>query len=409
MESYPADTSYRAFSSRRVWLFVAIFIIFDLCVCAFLVTLAITRWQRPMPTATYQPLPTHTAAAPVIIAPEGAASNTLESQVAAVYDLVSGSVVHIRARSVAYDFFLNPVPQDGTGSGFVYDDAGHIVTNYHVIEGAEQVFVLLEDETTLEATVIGSDPSTDLAVLQVPVEKLASRPLALADSDALRIGQFVVAVGNPFGLDRTLTFGVVSSLGRVIESPDGRFIGEAIQTDAAINPGNSGGPLLNLEGRLIGVNSQIFSPSGANAGIGFAIPVNTVKQVIPELIQFGYYRHPWVGAQFFELDTQRSAALKEAGIDVPEQGLLVVEVAAGSPAEQAGIRAGEKIMYWGNMRLPVDGDVITAINGTPINSYQDYIVYLEINTRPGDTAKITFVRQGQPMDVTITLGEQPQP
>jgi S1-C subfamily serine protease len=367
------------------------------------------RWQQPAPTPTFQPVPTYTAAPPLVIPAEAPSSNTLEAQVAAVYDLVSSSVVHIRARSVTYDFFFNAVPQDGTGSGFVYDDAGHIVTNYHVIEGAEQIFVLLEDETSLEATVVGSDPSTDLAVLQVPADKLPARPLALADSDALRIGQFVVAVGNPFGLDRTLTFGVVSSLGRVIESPDGRYIGEAIQTDAAINPGNSGGPLLDLQGRLIGVNSQIFSPSGANAGIGFAIPVNTVKQVIPELIQFGYYRHPWLGMQFFELDAQRAKALKDAGIDVPDQGLLVVDVTAGSPADKAGIRAGSKVMYWGNVRLPVDGDVITAINGKPITSYQDYIVYLEINTRPGDTVTVTYVRQGQPTDVTVTLGEQPQP
>ncbi|MFZ6027215.1 MAG: S1C family serine protease [Chloroflexota bacterium] len=404
---YP-DTKHTSRSFLPVFTLI---IFLSLCLCVvFGMAAAIYRLRLPGSTATVRTLPTYTAAAPVVIAPEVQEdASTLEAQVAAVYDLVSGSVVHIRARSVGYDFFLNAIPQEGTGSGFVYDDAGHVVTNYHVIEGAEQVFVLLEDETTIEANVVGSDPSTDLAVLEIPREQFPSRPLALADSDALRVGQFVVAVGNPFGLDRTLTFGVVSSLGRVIESPDGRYIGEAIQTDAAINPGNSGGPLLDLQGRLIGVNSQIFSPSGANAGIGFAIPANTVKQVVPELIQFGYYRHPWMGARFFELDSQRASALKRAGIDVPEQGLLLVEVTPASPAAQAGLRAGEKIMYWGNVRLPVDGDVITAINGVPITSYQDYIVYLEINTRPGDTVEVTFVRQGQSMDVNVTLGEQPQP
>jgi len=186
----------------------------------------------------------------------------------------------------AYDFFFNPVPQEGTGSGFIYDDEGHIVTNYHVVENAEELSVTLADGKTYPAESVGVDPSTDLAVLRIDVDELP-RPAPLGESDNLRVGQFVVAIGNPFGLERTLTVGVISSLGRVIESPDGRFIGEVIQTDAAINRGNSGGPLLDLEGRVIGVNSQIVSPSGANAGIGFSVPVNAVRRVVPELIAQG--------------------------------------------------------------------------------------------------------------------------
>ena len=186
----------------------------------------------------------------------------------------------------AYDFFFNPVPQEGTGSGFIYDDEGHIVTNYHVVENVEELSVTLADGKTYPAESVGVDPSTDLAVLRIDVDELP-RPAPLGESDNLRVGQFVVAIGNPFGLERTLTVGVISSLGRVIESPDGRFIGEVIQTDAAINRGNSGGPLLDLEGRVIGVNSQIVSPSGANAGIGFSVPVNAVRRVVPELIAQG--------------------------------------------------------------------------------------------------------------------------
>nr|HID14685.1 trypsin-like serine protease [Anaerolineae bacterium] len=210
------------------------------------------------PTATVPPTPT-LSPPQVPSMPEEPAS-ALEAQIETVYDLAGPAVVNITSRSYAYDFFLRPVPQEGTGSGFLYDTEGRIVTNYHVIENAEELSVTLADGEVYPATIVGVDPSNDLAVIRIEADNLPE-PVALGDSDNLRVGQFVVAIGNPFGLERTLTVGVISSLGRVIKSPDGRFIGEAIQTDAAINPGNSGGPLLDLQGRVIGVNTAILSPS----------------------------------------------------------------------------------------------------------------------------------------------------
>jgi len=213
----------------------------------------------PAPTPTAPPTPT---AAPSQATPVSAVepANALEAQVEAVYDQAGPAVVHITSRVITYDVFMQPVPQEGTGSGFVYDMEGHIVTNYHVVADAESVSVALAAGGVYTATIVGTDSSNDLAVLRIEAEKLPG-PIPLGDSDQLRVGQFVVAIGNPFGLDRTLTVGVISALSRVIQSPDSRFIGEAIQTDAAINPGNSGGPLLDLEGRVIGVNAQIISPS----------------------------------------------------------------------------------------------------------------------------------------------------
>ncbi len=211
------------------------------------------------------------------------AASQLEAQVEEVYTRASPSVVQVTSRSVAYNFFMQAVPQEGTGSGFIYDRQGHVVTNYHVVSGASSITVGLQNGKTYPARVVGKDPSSDLAVLEVSAPSLPE-PLAIADPASVRVGQFVIALGNPFNLSSTLTFGVVSALGRVIQSPTGTFIGEAIQTDASINPGNSGGPLLNLNAQVIGVDSQILSPSGASAGIGFAISATTIKRVVPTLI-----------------------------------------------------------------------------------------------------------------------------
>ncbi len=225
--------------------------------------------------------------APFAIAQEGGASyqaaNPLEAQVEAVGRLAGPSVVNVTSTIVGQNFFSQPVPSQAVGSGFVYDTRGHIVTNYHVVEKAQSVAVSLKSGTSYPAKVIGSDASTDLAVLEVAGVELPP-PLALGSSSRVQVGQFVVALGNPFGLTHTLTFGVISALGRVIQSPDGRFIGEALQTDTPINPGNSGGPLLTLGGEVVGVNSQIISPSGSSAGVGFAIPLNLVKRIVPQII-----------------------------------------------------------------------------------------------------------------------------
>ncbi|NOZ49130.1 MAG: trypsin-like serine protease [Chloroflexi bacterium] len=356
------------------------------------------------PTPTSMLVATIPAATPIAV---NDAAKSVQAQVEAVYQAAGEAVVNITAQSTAYDFFMNPVPQAGTGSGFVYDDQGHIVTNFHVIENANKVVVTLADGRTLDATIVGQDPSNDLAVLQIKDENRSLRPIALADSSTLSVGQFVVAIGNPFGLERTLTFGVISSLGRIIQSPDGRFIGQAIQTDAAINPGNSGGPLLDLQGRVIGINSQIISPSRSNAGIGFAIPVNTVKLVVPELITHGYYRHPWIGAQFLELTPQRTQVLAEAGVKGPDKGLLLLEITPGSAADKAGLRGGQRIVRLGDVQLPLGGDVLVAIDGQEIASLQDLTVYLEMHTQVGDAVQVTVLRDGKRLTASLTLQERP--
>jgi S1-C subfamily serine protease len=333
-------------------------------------------------------------------------TSELEAQIAAVYQQAGPGVVNITNRSMTFDFFLNPIPREGSGSGFFYDAQGHIVTNYHVVADAEELQVTLADGRSLSAQIVGADPSNDLAVIRVDLPPDEVHTLPVGDSTQLRVGQFVVAIGNPFGLERTLTVGVVSALGRVIESPDQRFIGEVIQTDAPINPGNSGGPLLDLSGAVVGVNSAILSPSGASAGIGFAISARTVQRIVPELIANGRYPHPSLGVGILELTPQRIPILERAGMRVPvERGLLLVEVAPDGPAARAGIRGASQFVRVGNLSVPVGGDIITAINGRPIATRQDLIVYLETETAVGETVQVSIVRDGQEQIVPVTLGE----
>jgi S1-C subfamily serine protease len=374
-----------------------------------------------VPTATVAPLVTATAqpAAPEPIVPAPAApaqpaapstsAVTLEDEIARVYDLVSPGVVNITNRSYGYDFFFRAVPQEGTGSGFVYDTEGHIVTNYHVIEGAEELNVTLPDETTVPAKVVGSDPSNDLAVIQIDASPDQLQPVPLGDSDGLRVGRFVVAIGNPFGLERTLTVGVVSALGRVIQSPDNSFIGEIIQTDAAINPGNSGGPLLDLSGRVVGVNTSILSPSDASAGIGFAVPVSTVRRVVPELIARGYFPHPWLGISWWSLTSDLSDILRQAGMNVPvDKGLLIVETSPNGPADAAGLRGGQRQVRLGRYIVPIGGDIITSIDGQPVATDRDLNLYLDTQTDIGQVVQVTIIRDGQEMTMPVTLTERPR-
>jgi S1-C subfamily serine protease len=368
------------------------------------------------PTATptpFVPTPTATVAPPPLtpLPDEAGATNALEERVIAVYETVSPSVVNITNRSIAYDMFMQAFPQEGTGSGFVYDTQGHIVTNYHVIEGADELVVTLADGQDYTATVVGTDPTNDLAVIRIDAGDKLPAPLALADSSRLRVGQSVVAIGNPFGLERTLTTGVISALGRIIQSPDttsNRFIGEAIQTDAAINPGNSGGPLLDLQGRVIGVNSQIISPSQASAGIGFAVSSNTVRRVVPELISRGSYPHPWMGTYMMPITASNADLLREAKMNVPiDNGLLVIEVVKGGPADKAGIQGGTRVVRFGSVRVPLDGDIIIAVNDKPIKNYEEFTVYLENQTVVGDTVKVTVLRDGNETSFQVALEERP--
>jgi S1-C subfamily serine protease len=334
---------------------------------------------------------------------------SLEEEIIRAYEEIGQGVVNITNRSYAYDMFFRPVPQEGTGSGFVYDTAGHIVTNYHVVEDAAELFVTLPDETTVSAQVVGSDPSNDLAVVHINADPSLLHPVPLGESGDLRVGQFVIAIGNPFGLDRTLTVGVVSALGRIIESPNERFIGEIIQTDAAINPGNSGGALLDLTGRLIGVNTAIFSPSNASAGIGFAVPVSTVKRVVPNLIERGYYPHPWIGISTWSLFPELRQALQDTGMVVPvEEGLLVVEVSRDSPADKAGILGGQQEVRSGRVVLLIGGDILTALDGEPISTETDLTRFLDTKTRVGQTVEATLWRDGEQLSVPVTLTERPR-
>ena len=351
----------------------------------------------PVPTATVPPLDD-----------EAGAVSALESRIGAIYDSASASVVNITNRSYAVSFW-RVVPQEGTGSGFVIDAEGHFVTNYHVIEGAEELLVTLANGEVYEAQVIGADAANDLAVIRIDAGDELPPPLPLADSDQLRVGRFVVAIGNPFGLEQTLTTGVVSALGRVIESPeDDRFIGEVIQTDAAINPGNSGGPLLNLNGEVIGVNSQIVSTSGSSSGIGFAVSSNTVQRVVPQLIDQGYYSHPWLGAQLLDLSPSTAEVLREAGMEIPvDRGILVLEAFENGPADTAGIQGGDRVVRIGNYRVPIGGDILTAIDGQPVENFQEMTVYLETETVVGDTVDITLIRDGETLTIPVTLEENP--
>jgi S1-C subfamily serine protease len=339
----------------------------------------------------------------------GDAVNALQSQIIEVYQTTAPAVVNITNRGYFYDRFMGTIPQEGTGSGFVYDSAGHIVTNYHVVENAEQLTVTFADGKTYDAKIVGSDPTNDLAVISIDGNADLPDPLVLGDSESLQVGEFVLAIGNPFGLQQTLTTGVVSALGRVIQSPtDNRFIGEAIQTDAAINPGNSGGPLLDLSGHVIGVNSQIISPSGASSGVGFAVSASTVARVVPQLISNGKYAHPWLGVQLLSLTSDNVSALEGAGVKIPvDAGVLVLETVAGGPADKAGIQGGSRVVRVGNYQVPVEGDIITAINGQAVTSTQDLTVYLETETSVGDSVELTIVRNGNQQTVQVVLGEQP--
>ena len=355
----------------------------------------------PPPTATTAPPPNP------VTGDENEMVTALETEITQAYEAVSPAVVNITSRSTVYGWFGQAMPQEGSGSGFVYDREGHIVTNFHVIEGADELTVTFGDGQTYDAELVGSDAVNDLAVLKIDAGGDLPDPLPLADSSQLRVGQYTLAIGNPFGLDQTLTTGVISALGRVIESPeDNRFIGEAIQTDAAINPGNSGGPLLDLQGRVVGVNSQIISPSGASAGVGFAVSSNTVRRVVPVLIEQGEYPHPSLGITALSLTPSLADVLREEGeMELPmDEGVLIVETINGGPADDAGLRGSDRSIRVGSYRVPVGGDVIVALDDEPISDFQDLTVYLETETLVGDTVGVTVLRDGEERTFDVTLG-----
>ncbi|WHZ23005.1 MAG: HtrA protease/chaperone protein [Nitrospira sp.] len=314
-----------------------------------------------------------------------------EQATIAVFERAARSVVFIANRAMQRDpwsFNVFEVPQ-GSGTGFVWNKQGHIVTNYHVIYGADAITVTLADRTDYKAKVIGVDPDHDLAVLQVQVHETALQPVVIGNSQSLRVGQKVLAIGNPFGLDHTLTTGVVSALGRTIKSMSNRTIEGVVQTDAAINPGNSGGPLLDSAGRLIGVNTQIVSPSGAFAGIGFAVPVDTISRIVPELIKHGKLIRPGLGISLVP-----DAMARRWGVE----GVIIGKVGRGSAAERVGLR-GARETLGGRIEL---GDIIVGVNGKRVETIDGLMDLMEQH-KVGDQVTIDYLRGNRRLQVSVTL------
>jgi S1-C subfamily serine protease len=327
-----------------------------------------------------------------------------------IYKQDSPGVAFIQAESAPrppspFDPFGSGGGGTATGSGFVVDTAGHILTNAHVVDGASKIEVTLgngQSATPMPAQVVGKDDSTDIALLKVNAPASQLHPLPLGDSSSLRVGDPVVAIGNPFDLDRTVTAGIVSALQRQIKAPNGFTISNVIQTDAAINPGNSGGPLIDAAGRVVGINSQIESPRGGNVGIGFAEPIDTAKQVVQQLLQTGHVQHAFLGITGTDVTPEIAKAL-----NLPvQQGALVQTVVPNGPAAKAGIRAGHTDVSIGGQPLRTGGDIITAIDGNPVQGMDDVVNAIDAK-QPGDQVSLTVIRGGARQTIQVTLGNRP--
>jgi S1-C subfamily serine protease len=319
-----------------------------------------------------------------------------------IYERANRAVVYVTTVTTQYTWFYQAVQQEGTGSGVIIDQLGHVITNYHVINGADKISIALADGSIEEGKIVGTDPENDLAVLQFNPKGKTLTTVTFGDSSVLRVGMKVLAIGNPFGLDRTLTQGIVSGLARPLQTEQGFMIRETIQTDAAINPGNSGGALLNSHSELIGINTAIKSPSGASAGVGFAIPSGTVKRIADELIKYGAVRRGWIDIDPIELFPQ---LVDYFGLPV-QKGVLVN--AAGPTAQQAGIRGGDKgkAVRSGRQVIYGGGDIVTAVNGQKIESITDLYNALE-STKPGEIASVKVVRGGASRTLNVKLVEAP--
>ena len=319
-----------------------------------------------------------------------------------IYERTAPGVVQVTSTSIVRaqsNPFLPPQSQtqQALGSGFVIDKQGHIVTNYHVIAEARQVEVTLHNRKKYKATIVGTDRSHDLAIVQIKAPDLV--PMTLGDSTNLQVGQKVYAIGNPFGLSGTLTRGIVSSI-RQVQEPDGMVIDEAIQTDAAINPGNSGGPLLNWHGEVIGINTMIASSVGQSAGIGFAIPINTAKAVLNDLVTIGRVRRPALGVRTIPISSELATEMNLAA----DYGLLIVQAVPGGAADRAGLHGGTERAYLGNMPIMIGGDLIVSVDGTKVETQQDLAQVMNSH-RAGDTVNVTIYRGKKKMDVSVVLGE----
>ena len=324
-----------------------------------------------------------------------------EARTVRIYRQAAPAVANIITQAVEYDFFENAVPVEGAGSGFVIDPRGYVLTNNHVVEGSQNIQVTLGDRSRYTAKLVGADPRNDVALLRIDPKSKAIPALPLGDSENLQVGQAVIAIGNPFGFSSTLTKGVISALGRTVQTSDTTVIDQAIQTDAAINRGNSGGPLLNSRGEVIGINTAIYTPSGTTAGIGFATPINIAKRIAQDLISEGHVRRAYLGITAVSLSSDVAEALK-----LPvRQGLLVERAVPASPAARAGIRGGDHIALLGLQRMIIGGDIIVAVDGREIASTLDLNSILN-QKRPGDAINMTLYRGNQKMDLSVTLGDE---
>ncbi|MDR0550393.1 MAG: trypsin-like peptidase domain-containing protein [Spirochaetaceae bacterium] len=322
----------------------------------------------------------------------------------AIYDQLNDAVVNITTETVTFDWFLEPVPQEGdAGSGSIIDTRGYVLTNNHVIKNAYKVYVNLAGGTQIEGTVVGTDPENDLAVIKfIPPKDIDLKTVPFGDSSNLKVGQKVLAIGNPFGYDRTLTVGIVSGLGRPIQaSRNSPIIRDMIQTDASINPGNSGGPLLDATGKMIGINSIISSPSGGSVGVGFAVPVNTAKRVVAELIEHGKVRRGWIDANIVQIFP---ALVRYAKLPV-QSGLLVSRTKKGGQAEKAGIRQGADAVRYGSSVIYLGGDIITTVDGIKTESLADLYSALEDN-KPGEKVEIEVLRGGKTVKLMVVLTDR---
>ncbi|HEV3374883.1 MAG TPA: trypsin-like peptidase domain-containing protein [Candidatus Acidoferrum sp.] len=318
-----------------------------------------------------------------------------------IYRQASPAVANILTKATEYDFFMDPVPVEGAGSGFVIDPRGYILTNFHVVQEAQSIEVVLGDQSRYPAKFIGADQRNDVALVKVDPKGKQLAALPLGDSSVLQVGQKVLAIGNPFGFQSTLTTGVVSAIGRTVQTSQSTFIDEAIQTDAAINRGNSGGPLINTHGEVIGINSAIYTPTGTTAGIGFAIPVNTAKAIAHDLITDGRVHRALLG-----VETLPVAGWLAEALDLPVQdGLLIETVTRGGPAAAAGLHGGDRVAQAGMRRIAVGGDVVVAIDSQKVSNQFDLNVILN-RKRPGDTVNVTVYRGGKKMEVPVKLGER---
>lgn len=354
----------------------------------------LTQSETSQPAAVAQTAPTDSVAQASDSAGSSAASADgilAEDTLINLYERVNPGVVNI-------------VINSGQGSGFVYDTEGHIVTNNHVIAGAARITVNFADGTEAPATLVGTDPDSDLAVIKVDLPASKLTPIPVGTSDDLRVGQFVVAIGNPFGLQGSMTIGIVSGLGRLLNEGQGFSISDIIQTDAAINPGNSGGPLLNLDGEVIGINTAIESPVRASSGIGYAVPADTVVSTVAQLLDNGEVRHPWLGISGVELNATLAQAMN---LSEDQRGILVDQVIAGGPSAGAGLRGSNRQTSIGGQVVRVGGDVITGIDDEVVQDFDDLLTYVVQETEVGQTVTLHILRDGQPTSVEVVLEARP--